>query len=322
MVDLPFFIVGCPRSGTTLLRWMLEEHPRLAIPPESHWVVDLVSWDAPWTPARQEGALREILSHRKYRHWWLTDERVKCTVARRRPSSYAELVTSIYTAFAEREGKLRWGDKTPENVRQMDLLAGLFPDATFIHIIRDGREVAASLAEQAWSRGGVVNGARWWCECVSAGRAAGARLDPERYFELRLENLAHEPEENLRQVCSVLGETYDAKLLQYPRRIFETEPWRTEDRRSHRHLDKPPTPGLRDWTTDLSRRQQNTVQKICAPLLEELGYSTDRSAARPARLSLRGGAPGDVSGVEWAANGGLGEGLDVRVRAIPFPTRL
>jgi sulfotransferase family protein len=302
MVDSPFFIVGCPRSGTTLLRWMLEEHPRLAIPPESHWVVDLMSWDAPWTPARQEGALREILSHRKYRHWWLTDEKVRSTVARRRPSSYAELVASIYSAYAAREGKPRWGDKTPENVRQMDVLADLFPDATFIHIIRDGREVAVSLAEQPWSRGGVVNAARWWCECVRAGRAAGARLDPGRYFELRLEDLARKPEKTLRQICRALGETYDAaKLLQYPRRVFDAEPWRTEDRRWHRHLAKPPTPGLRDWTSNLSRRQQNAVQKICAPLLEELGYPAERSTAGPARLSSRGGTPGDVSGVESRA---------------------
>jgi hypothetical protein len=229
--------------------------------------------------------LDEILRHPTYTDWFLPEEAVRAAVAEQRPSSYAELVAVLFGAYAEREGKPRWGEKTPENVLHIELLARLFPRAVFVHVIRDGREVAASLADQAWSSNGLVGYAHWWHDCVTAGRRAGRRLGPARYCELRLEDLVADPEGVLRRVCAAIGESYTRRMLEYTRRSEEFDRWHESLRWSHRHLAKPPTGGLRDWTAGVSADEQVAVSRICRPLLSELGYEPEPSleALEPAR---------------------------------------
>ena len=268
----PFFIVGCPRSGTTLVRWMLQEHPRLAIPPEAQWLVDVAPRSGLWSQDDPAQVLDAIVRHHRWPYWPLSEEAAREAVARRRPSSYAELVAALYAAYAERQGKPRWGDKTPENVLHLDFLGRLFPNAVFVHVIRDGREVAASLADQPWTSPGLVEKAHWWHECVTTGRRAGERLGPARYCEVRLEDLAADPEGALRRMCAAIGESYTPRMLGYTRRRGEMGSWTPEYRRSHGHLGKPPTAGLRDWKAGVSPDERDAVERICRPLLGELGY--------------------------------------------------
>ena len=270
--ELPFFVVGCPRSGTTLVRWMLREHPRLSIPPETPWLVEFAPRDAHWDRNRLAQVLDQIVRHPRFADWSFPPERARDAVARRRPSGYAELVTALFAACAEREGKPRWGDKTPENVHHVELLDRLFPQAVFIHVIRDGREVAASLAEQPWSKAGLVGKAYWWRDCVTAGRLAGRRLGGARYCEIRLEDLVADPERALRRACDAIGESYTPRMLEHRARTGEMEGWSPELLRSHGHLTKPPTAGLRDWKAGVSPDEQDEVTRICRPLLQELGY--------------------------------------------------
>jgi hypothetical protein len=272
----PFFIVGCPRSGTTLLRLMLDRHPRLCVPPETEWIVGL----APDPPERTLGhnemrsALDGILAHPKFGAWLVEPEEVRRAVRELEPGSYAALVDAVFGVYMSREGKARWGDKTPDYVRHIPLLSRLFPAAPFLHLIRDGREVAASLGDQPWWPGSAADGARWWVECVEAGRSAEPELGL-RYCELRLEDLVKNPDRALRRVCAALGEEFvRAVLEEYSLTEEEFEGWGEEDARSHRHLTKPPTAGLRDWRAELSHREQDEVEAICAPLLVDLGYGT------------------------------------------------
>jgi hypothetical protein len=251
---------------------MLREHPRLAIPPEAPWLVELAPRRGPWSRNRQARTLDAILRHRRYADWWLPEEAARAAVARERPSSYAELVAALFAAYAKRQGKPRWGDKTAENVLRLDLLARLFPQAVFVHVIRDGRAVAASLADQGWGSGGLAGHAYWWRDCVTAGRRVGQRLGPARYCELRLEDLVANPEAELQRACAAIGESYTPRMLEYTRRTHQMDSWTPEERRSHQHLGKPPTAGLRDWEAGLSRNERKAVNRICQPLLGELGY--------------------------------------------------
>lgn len=267
----PLFVIGVARSGTTLLRWMLEEHPRIAIPEESHWIVDLADCRDRWSPQRQEQVLTEILTNPKYRRWWMSEHELRAAV-RGRASSYSALVAVVFGVYAERQGKPRWGDKTPWYATHIDLLDELFPDAVFVHVIRDGRDVAASLAEVGDRD--PIEAAQYWRDIVSRARDAGMRLGAARYCQIRLEDLVAEPETTLRRLCAAVGETYTARMLDYPRRAIGTFKYlEPKYRRTHRHLDKPPTPGLRDWRAGLSRSECDEVEAICGPLLEELGYS-------------------------------------------------
>jgi hypothetical protein len=251
---------------------MLQEHPRLAIPPEAQWLVEVAPRRGRWSQDRRAQVLDEIVRHRKYADWPLTEAAARAAVERRRPSSYAELVAALFAAYAGRQGKPRWGDKTPENVLHLEFLSRLFPQSVFIHVIRDGREVAASLADQVWASSGLVGKAHWWHDCVTAGRRAGQRLGRTRYCEVRLEDLADDPEGVLRRVCAAIGESYTAQMLEYTRRSGEMDSWTPESRRSNQHLGKPPTAGLRDWRAGVSLDEQAAVNRICRPLLRELGY--------------------------------------------------
>jgi hypothetical protein len=249
---------------------MLREHPRLAVPPEAPWVVEVAPRRRRWTGRRQRRILEKILRHPRYRNWHLPEWKVRESVARQRPTGYAELITALFAAYAEREGKPRWGDKTPENVLHIGFLSQLFPRSVFVHVIRDGRDVAASLASQPWTSDGLLGKAYWWRDCVTAGRRSGRHLG-RRYCELRLEDLIADPEHSLQDVCAAIGEDYSPQMLGYTDRR-QVDVLTPEQLRSHPHLDKPPTAGLRDWRAGISADEQHAVTRVCGPLLRELGY--------------------------------------------------
>ena len=267
----PFFVVGCARSGTTLLRLMLDSHPRLAVPPESHFIPRLAPSDL-----NRPFDVERILEHPQVRLWDVDGDDVRATAAELHATTYAQQVDALFTTYARSEGKLRWADKTPGYVEHLPQLAALFPTARFVHLIRDGREVATSLAEWPWGPASPIAGAFWWRRKVRAGRRAGALLGPERYLELRLEDLVHDPEGELRRLCAFISEEFDAAMLDYPRTAEEwmRRPQETYMAFTHPHLTKPPTAGLRDWRRGLSGSDQEAIEAACAPLLRELGYAT------------------------------------------------
>src|SRR4051794_27962840 len=123
------FVVGCSRSGTTLLRALLDAHPLLAVPPESHFAV------AP--------RLRRLGRDPWFRLWGIEPPDL-------RGLDVADAVRAVFAAYAAAQGKPRYADKTPHYVSHLPLLAERFPEARFVHVVRDGRDVALSLLEVPW----------------------------------------------------------------------------------------------------------------------------------------------------------------------------
>jgi Sulfotransferase family len=278
----PFFIVGSPRSGTTLLRQMLDGHPRLAIPDESHFVVGL----APrWWRRRRAVTVDDVLAHPRVARWDVPPDELRAGAAVTDDAGFAEVVGAVFGAYASAHGKARWGDKTPGYVTHLPFLADLFPDSQFVHVLRDGREVAASLADWSWGPPSAVSGAFWWVHKVQAGRRAGRRLPADRYLEVRLEDLIADPEATLREVCRFLGEEYDPALLDYPDRVAAAGPGPAQER----HLVAPPTPGLRAWRDGLPNRAQEAVEQVCRRTLADLGYPVPprRRQAWPYAVAVR-----------------------------------
>jgi hypothetical protein len=288
MSNPPVFVVGVARSGTTLLRWMLESHPRIAIPAESHWIVELADRRRGWSAQRQEEVLTEVLTNPKYRRWWMSEAEMRAAAGTLQPS-YAALVATVFGLYARETGKARWGDKTPWYLRHLDLLNELFPDAVFVHIIRDGRYVAASLAEGGGRD--IVGAACYWRDAVRTGRSVGRRIGDARYCEILLDDLISQPQATLKRVCAAIGETYTPRMLDYPRRAWTLEQY---DPKSHwrlRHLAKPPTPGLRDWRAGVSLVDRRKVEAICRSLLDELGSQAIPVRNAEAELTTAGDAP-------------------------------
>ncbi len=276
------FVVGCGRSGTTLLRLMLDAHPDLAIPPESHFLSRF--GHAPERYASPEGGLdperlaADILRTRTFAAWGVGHDDVLRRVRELpAPATFAEVVDAVYRAYAEPRGAARWGDKTPRYVLDIPLFDRLFPGSRFVHIVRDGRDVAMSLRSVRFGPDDPMSAAAFWARRVRAGRSDGARLGPERYAEVRYESLVADPARELRAICDVIDLPWDPAMLEYHRAVDAALP---QDRRSqHRHEDRPPTAGLRDWRTQMEPAGVAAFEAVAGDLLDELGY--ERGAPPP-----------------------------------------
>lgn len=270
----PLFVVGCGRSGTTMLRMMLTAHPDLAIPWESHFIVPLWKGRAKFGGERSPDVDRIVAYIRRtsmFQLWEVPDELVRRRVEELRHPTYGQVIEAMFRAYADHESKCRWGDKTPIYVLWIAVLARLFPTARFVHVIRDGRDVALSYVSVPWGPDDVWECAVKWRRDVGAGRRHGPALGPERYLEVRYEDLVTEPRSTLERICGFAGLTFDEAMLEY-----------RDDRRSvgsresqaayHASATKPPTPGLRDWRTQMAPRDVAAFEAVAGGLLDELGY--------------------------------------------------
>ena len=269
----PFlFIVGCPRSGTTMLRVMFDAHPDIALARESDFLPVLAAQFA--VLPGQEFPVKEfvdtVLARPKIRRWKLDATEVHQHFAERKPVDYPEAVRTLYGYVAAKAGKARYGDKTPNYVKHIDLLAFMFPEARFIHLIRDGRDVARSFVNADFGPTTIRQGIRRWGLLVRAGRESGARLGPSRYTEVFYESLVADPQSELRRLAAFADLEYSDAMEHYYENAFTG--------RNHPDLDKPPTPGLRDWRVDLTPRQIQICHNTEGELLSELGYEVPAAA--------------------------------------------
>src|SRR3954468_21460739 len=184
-------VLGCVRSGTTVLRALLDSHPDLAVPPESYFVIPaLQARDRYERPAGLDldRLLADVGTERSYPDWHL-DPAGLDEVRDAAPASVPDAVLALYRAYAHQQGKARAGDKTPLHLLHVHLLATSFPTARFLHIVRDGRDVVPSILDMAFGPDRFAEGVLFWQRRVEQGRAAGARLGPGRYREIRYEEL-------------------------------------------------------------------------------------------------------------------------------------
>ena len=277
----PFpFLVGCGRSGTTLLRAMCDSHPDLAVPPESHFVVPLAASSGhPFDPAV---FLNQLYGQERFRLWELDRAEAEAAFRRSRPPGYAEAVRTVFGVWAATQGKVRYADKTPGYVLHIPMLARLFPESVFVHLVRDGRDVACSFLELGWAST-VEEAALHWGLRVRRGRQGGLTLPSHRYHELRYEDLVADPEGSLRRLCDVMSVPFSAHMLAHERHAAEVT--RTTSHPDyHRHLGEPTTGGLRDWRRELDPEQVIRFELVAGDLLREFSYET---AGRRAPLNIR-----------------------------------
>jgi hypothetical protein len=281
------FVVGCPRSGTTLLRRILDAHPDLAITPETHWVIRCFERGIGVTP---EGfATPDLVTHLaaspKLGRTGIGRTELERLLPAGRPVPYAEFVRAFFDLYGRIENKPRVGDKTPGYVRRLPLLHDLFPDARIVHLIRDGRDVVLSaLAWRRWPKLSkrfatarlhpVPTAALWWERHVRSGREAGAALRSDIYHEVRYEALVADPAATAESLCSFLDLHFDDAMLRFHEKRARREPGL-----SAKKAWLPPTPGLRAWTKEMSVEDVERFEAMAGDLLEELGYA--RAAPRP-----------------------------------------
>ncbi|HKO61111.1 MAG TPA: sulfotransferase [Pyrinomonadaceae bacterium] len=282
-------IVGSPRSGTTLLRLMLDSHKELAIPPETSFLKLGANMRGSGDRLREK-FFQAIVSYPKPVTSWpdfgITEADFRAALAEVEPFTAAEGFRTFYKLYAARFGKTRWGDKTPLYCMEIDSIRRVLPEGRFIHIIRDGRDAALSLREMWFSPGpDIKTQAAFWRKCVTTARRAGTgRSD---YFEVRYEDLILDTRSTLERVCKFVGLGFDEAMLSYyeraPERLKEHKGrWRpdgtallTQEQRlrQQRRAIKPPDPEcVFAWKRSMSVKERAAFQRVAGDLLEELGY--------------------------------------------------
>jgi Sulfotransferase family len=295
--DPPFpapFIVGVGRSGTTLLRMMLDAHPQLAIPPETHFVLQFIQTSGRLrfnSRIAQRGVVED--SHRRWNDFGLDPDELLTRIEAIPELNTADALRAFYQQYAERHGKRRWGDKTPDYVRKMKKIQNTLPEARFVHVIRDGRDAGLSQNARILRRGvrepmPPREMARRWRKRVAKAREDAAEI--EGYVEVRYEDLVAEPEPQLRRVCDLIELEYDPEMLRYHERAAERlaemagalpakagRPEREAGERvaAHAMTTKPPTTErVAVWKQEMSAADVAEFEEAAGFLLDDLGYET------------------------------------------------
>ena len=290
------FVVGVGRSGTTLLRLMLDAHPDLAVPPETGFVPNLIE------AAREDEAtlesLAEVLTtHRRWGDFGLEIDELAVRWEALPRLGPEPVVRAFYELYAEKQGKPRWGDKTPGYSQHIRRISKVIPEARFIHLIRDGRDVALSRTSTlALKPTPIAKAAGRWKRRLRRAQHQGAKVD--HYLELRYEALVSDPEGILRQVCEFIELPWDPVVLDYHERsaerlaeldrdipaMGERLPRSAESRMAlHERTTKPvDTTAIGKWRTGMSEQDLIEFERTAGDLLIELGYEPATSAAQEA----------------------------------------
>ncbi len=285
----PFFIVGNDRSGTTMLRLILDRGDEAAIPTESMFLGDF----APVRRGRLDlsdhatavAFAETVWAHPKVRLWALDGPAPVPPAGLDHEAAYRWCVEAPYRAYAERDGKQRWGDKTPAYLHHIDELVQVWPGVRLLVLVRDGRDVALSIrslpfgANNAWAAAGD------WAEGIRLGMRAAERY-PANVLTVRYEDLVANPGDEVRRICDFLGLMFGEQMLEIERSSgakvvadqaeWFTNLWAGINQKS-----------VGKWRTHMSAREQALFAGIAGAELAANGYDLGEHAHVPVALGSR-----------------------------------
>jgi hypothetical protein len=216
---------------------------------------------------------------------------VRARMERHDPLSAGDAIRSFYEACAALEGKPRWGDKSPPYTYKAGRIQQALPEAVFIHIIRDGRDVALSLSEVSWGPDDITVAAEKWASELRKARKRAKNLVGGTYMEIHYEDLVTDPEPVLRKVADFAGLPWSDEMLNYPERAAERMRGEMErtlkplgggtitaEERTRQHqlvLEKPSASRAGRWKTEMSPENRKAFEEVAGGLLKKLGYEVD-----------------------------------------------
>jgi hypothetical protein len=264
------FIGGCSRSGTTLLGAMIGAHTQCICTPESQFKIDVLRHfrEKKKEEVNIETARKMIQDHPRYRVLWggVADSDALIGI-----SSYEDLILWFVRKYAEKEGRPHaayWVDHSPTNIKHAKTLLELFPKSKFIHIIRDGRAVAASIMLLDWGPNTIDKTAYSWKSRVSHYLSAESSLKNDQMLRVRYEDLIRSPETTLRDICSFLDIEYQPQMI----RGSGFKVPRYQDKQHALIGKEPDKKRINAWEKTLTPRQIEIFESIARELLLSLGY--------------------------------------------------
>ncbi|MCA9293948.1 MAG: sulfotransferase [Phycisphaerales bacterium] len=280
-LDDPFFIVGAPRSGTTLVQAIISSHSRMHVPAETEFFMKFIPPDA----ATQDESTWQAYVERWLGSMPFQEQGLDATAFRERLQTIDRTTRGVFLALlaehARATGKPRIGEKSPHHCRHIDAMLMALPEVKIIHVYRDPRDVVASRLRVPWTHASHRHLANSWRKDLERHLRCLSSLPNDRYMGLQLEALILQPEEETRCLCSFLGETYEPGMLAFHERkdagfTDREAAWKSGTR-------KPLDPNaIGRYRETLSNRQVHDIQVIAGPLMEQLGYAHD--SIRPGLL--------------------------------------
>ncbi len=254
---------------------MLHAHPRIAIPPETRYLVDVYDRRLEFGDLREPARRRALgLAIAKTHGTKFRDLRLDADLVIERivegPPTIGSAVGITLREYALRFDKPRWGDKRPGYWRHLGALLSLFPDAQILHIVRDGRDCVSSLKRMPWWEHGVLAAMATWVQAVEVGRRAQHHLRPDQYHEIYYERLVSDPRTELEALCGFLSEDFAEAMLEPSRVASEAIPkrksWHT------RTKDTVSRAAVNQWTQQLTPEELALMETVAGRQLRAHGY--------------------------------------------------
>ena len=267
----PIIIAGAQRSGTTMLRIILNSHSQVAIPEEASFLMPLLErnqLNKKLSGVRLDNFIKYLALNPQYKLWNYNNEELLNELRSRTQISVEELVSSLYESYAKSESKTIWGDKTPSFFRKLDLWLELFPNARVVHIVRDGRDVFLSWrAMDSTRRNGAVMAIEWKHK-VDQIQESLRRYAPNSSIEVQYEELISEPRATLQKICDFCGIAFEEQMLEF---------YKKSDRYIGNHhsslIFQPITSSNKaKWVAGLNKKEKATFNLLAGKKLIELGY--------------------------------------------------
>ena len=278
-----------------MLQYMLRSHPRISLPTgESHFLIPLYRNAETFGDLSQPENIRRVLQamYAQSAEFLDTDlhglrfdiDRLTSEFHSAGRRTVRDVVAGLFEKNAAREGKARWGDKTPYYILQLPKIFDWFPDAQVIHLIRDGRDVALSMFARADDFGvyHTYHAAKYWEQYVTVGHERGSELGPERYMELRYEDILDDQRGSMQKVCDFLGEDFDESLINFKKANIAGKTPLVQRSVQKSNQEK--------WRTEMTKRQIGIFESAAGATLKAFGYQVITDCRRlplPVRVAYR-----------------------------------
>ncbi len=258
----PIFIIGCPRSGTTLVRVILDSHPHICCGPEMHVINAL------------QTCQQQIISHwKQLKPYGVSKDEFNQTVAK--------MYTVFLNQYVADKNKKRWAEKTPENIFHVPFIDTLFPDCQFINVIRDGRDVVTSFKKR-WGRLAIINGVKQWNKSADLTFSFRKQFSQDRYFEVKYEDLVRFPRKETKKMMDFLDEPWTEDLLHHQQHHHDfwfnyskkTDTIQKDEKQPDRHSPSRPifSSSVNRWKHDLNVIEKTVVNAKIKKNLVRFGY--------------------------------------------------